>query len=161
MFSVHNINAVSPGLPSNCGFLGTGPGAPAAHPSYELSPVLSSWGQLRKMIGKRSSSACQLRDPSTCPSLFLSGQLQGSPACPLPWHQAGQGAGRGGCFLAATSQVGSFTRTRGKHLVCWTHSPTASAAACFLVCLGFFRTETSPNQLPLSVYPVTIPSGCW
>lgn len=76
--------AVSLVLPSSGGFLGASPGAQAANPCYHISPVLSPWGRLRKPMGKGSLSARQLRDCSTCPSLFLSWQLQAFLAASCP-----------------------------------------------------------------------------
>lgn len=106
-------------------------------------------------------------------------------SCPAAWqlqqHPARQGAGRGGCFLTATSQVGSVQRNmreaQSTRLV--RLSPTASAvpaapvlhtgthmllssrnhAAYFLV---FFRAKNSLKQLPfpsvLWPHPVTVGS---
>lgn len=83
----------------------------------------------------------------------------GFPACLLPWSPARQGAGRGGCFLTATSQVGSLQRWEGSTVAAWlpaslplqlllplccTHT-RCSTAACFL---GVLEQETGLNNYP-------------
>lgn len=158
----HKTAAVSLVLRSNGGFLGASPGAQAANPCYYISPVLSPWGRLRKPMGKGSLSARQLGDCSTCPSLFSpdSSRLSWLPPALVPgsWSSAWAGSGKRWMLPDSNQPSGKFTRMRGKHTVCLTHSRCAASAAptapvlhahtllCSCLPSSFFRPENSPKQ---------------